>query len=117
MITTSPIIFARKAGQRHRPSALHRCWRMQRQCRRSAHNVLLLGSPGAGTSMLARGLATILAAMTRTEAIKTTRVHRVAGLTGDCLPPVDRAGVASIQAAPVDRQRVTTPRGETCPLP
>src|SRR2546426_9613604 len=52
-------------------------------CRRSAHNVLLLGPPGAGTSMLARRLTTILPAMTLAEAIETTRIHSVAGLTGD----------------------------------
>jgi magnesium chelatase family protein len=34
-------------------------------------------------SMLARRLTTILPAMTLAEAIETTRIHRVAGLTGD----------------------------------
>jgi magnesium chelatase family protein len=43
---------------------------------------LLLGPPGAGTSMLARRLTTILPAMTLAEAIETTRIHRVAGRTG-----------------------------------
>jgi magnesium chelatase family protein len=42
----------------------------------------LLGPPGAGKSMLARRLTTILPAMTLAEAIETTRIHRVAGLTG-----------------------------------
>jgi magnesium chelatase family protein len=52
-------------------------------CRCSAHNVLLLGPPGTGTSRLARRLSTILLAMTLPEAIDTTRIHRVAGRTGD----------------------------------
>jgi magnesium chelatase family protein len=47
------------------------------------HNVLMVGSPGAGKTMLARRLPTILPAMTREEALEVTRLHSVAGL----LPP------------------------------
>jgi predicted ATPase with chaperone activity len=43
----------------------------------------MLGPPGAGKSMLARRLTTILPDMTLAEAIETTRIHRVAGLTGN----------------------------------
>jgi magnesium chelatase family protein len=43
----------------------------------------MIGPPGAGKSMLARRLTTILPAMPLAEAIETTRIHRVAGLTGD----------------------------------
>jgi magnesium chelatase family protein len=43
----------------------------------------MLGRLGAGQSMLARRLTTILPAITLAEAIETTRIHRVAGLTGE----------------------------------
>jgi predicted ATPase with chaperone activity len=43
---------------------------------------LLICPAGAGKSMLARRLTTILPAMTLAEAIETTRIHSVAGLTG-----------------------------------
>ena len=44
------------------------------------HNVLLVGSPGAGKTMLARRLPTILPTMSREEALEVTQLHSVAGL-------------------------------------
>lgn len=44
------------------------------------HNLLMLGSPGTGKSMLAKRLVTILPAMMEEEAIETTKIHSVAGI-------------------------------------
>ena len=45
------------------------------------HNVLMVGPPGSGKSMLARRLPSILPPMTRREALEATQVHSVMGLT------------------------------------
>ncbi len=65
--------FAEVRGQEHAKRALE-------VAASGGHNLLMVGPPGSGKTMLARRLPTILPAPTLQEALATTKIHSVAGI-------------------------------------
>jgi magnesium chelatase family protein len=72
-VAQEDVDFAEVRGQQHAKRALE-------VAAAGAHNLLMIGPPGSGKTMLARRLPTILPAMTLEEALETTKIHSVAGV-------------------------------------
>jgi magnesium chelatase family protein len=68
-----PVDFAEVKGQHHAKRALE-------IAAAGGHNILMIGPPGTGKTMLARRMVTVLPRMTLEEALETTKIHSVAGI-------------------------------------
>jgi len=70
---STPVSFDMIAGQERAKRALE-------ACAAGGHNVVFLGPPGAGKTLLARALPALLPRLSHEESLELTRIHSVAGL-------------------------------------